>query len=155
MPEPSPARVLIIGYGNPLRSDDGLGCHAAHLLHQQYACESGLAIIACQQLTPELALHLAPAERVIFLDAACPTPHLPPGCIRCQQLVPVAPRSQSSTHHLHPAALLACAHLLYGAAPVAFLLSVAGSSFAYGSSFSPPVAAALPHLLHLTGRLLA
>ena len=48
------ARSLIIGYGNPLRSDDGFGWHATQKLTIQlhYA---DVEIITRHQLTPELA----------------------------------------------------------------------------------------------------
>jgi hydrogenase maturation protease len=32
MKRSKPGKTLIIGYGNPLRSDDGLGWHASRLL---------------------------------------------------------------------------------------------------------------------------
>ena len=62
------ARVLILGCGNPLRGDDGVGWHAAERLLKRSA-ELDATIKSCHQLTPELAEPVSKAERVIFIDA--------------------------------------------------------------------------------------
>src|SRR5579884_346516 len=59
--------TLIIGIGNPLRSDDGLGWAVAEQLSQ--ACLPGCVIRMVHQLTPELALWMATVSRVIMIDA--------------------------------------------------------------------------------------
>lgn len=75
-------RALLIGYGNPLRSDDGLGWRVAEALRtqveQQAATEAtaqaqSLDIVTCQQLNPELAEAISRADLAIFVDAAVPT----------------------------------------------------------------------------------
>jgi len=48
------ARVLVIGYGNTLRGDDGLGQRAAEALAQR-ALPDGVEVLSCHQLTIELA----------------------------------------------------------------------------------------------------
>ena len=48
------ARVLILGYGNPLRSDDGLGWQVAVQLFRTNTSPEVL-VLPCHQLTPELA----------------------------------------------------------------------------------------------------
>jgi hydrogenase maturation protease len=77
------ARVLIVGYGNPLRGDDGLGWHAAEALR---AALPEAEILAVHQLTPELAEDASRAELVIFLDAAETGA---PGEWRCREIVAV------------------------------------------------------------------
>ena len=52
----------------------------------------------------------------------------------------------SFTHHMTPAAVLAWARALYGRAPEAMLLSMAGADFDPGPELSPAVRAALPDL---------
>ena len=47
-------RVLIIGYGNPLRADDGVGWQAARRLAELRQDEF-VETLALHQLTPELA----------------------------------------------------------------------------------------------------
>ena len=45
------AGVLVVGYGNPLRGDDGFGCHAAALLAADPRLEEA-RVLARHQLTP-------------------------------------------------------------------------------------------------------
>ena len=68
------AGVLVIGVGNPLRGDDGLGWHAAEHLRERLV-ELHATVTSCHQLIPELAEPVSRAERVIFIDARVgPTP---------------------------------------------------------------------------------
>ena len=57
-------KPLVIGYGNSLRGDDGAGPYAARLL-QNMNDEGGWDIVACHQLTPELAETISRASLVI------------------------------------------------------------------------------------------
>lgn len=57
---------LVIGLGNPLRNDDGVGWWLAQRAESQRAAPRVLMV---QQLTPELSLELAVVRRVLFLDA--------------------------------------------------------------------------------------
>ena len=61
------ARILIVGYGNPLRFDDGLGWRAAEELSQRLSPpEIEVEVIVRHQLTPELADNVRNAEAVFF-----------------------------------------------------------------------------------------
>lgn len=62
-------RMLIVGYGNRLRSDDGLGVLAAEQLLRAGPVE-GTEILACRQLTPEFAESISQVETVLFIDAS-------------------------------------------------------------------------------------
>lgn len=151
------ARTLIIGYGNPLRSDDGVGLRTAELLAEVLEQESDrlngdVEVIACHQLTLELTPLVAAADRLILLDA-----HVggEPGAVIERELTPaIADTAASLSHHLDPSGLLAAAQILYGQAPTTILLTVAGASFDYGEALSPPVAAALPLLVARVQQLL-
>ena len=108
---------LIIGFGNPLRKDDGMGWKAAQLL--EHGLPPGIADIAeCHQLMPELAGDLDGVPLVLFLDASIADA---PGQIRYQNVRPCPPGAWS--HHLSPGQLLGMAEFLHGAAPPAFLIS--------------------------------
>lgn len=108
-------RPLIIGYGNPLRQDDGLGWRAAELVEQSGAPAE---IIVCHQLTPELILRLESAPLVIFLDAAIDQP---PGEVRVRPVT--AAGHWSRTHDFTPDQLLGLAKLLGKAACPAMLVT--------------------------------
>src|ERR1035438_8901082 len=70
-------KVLIIGYGSPLRGDDNIGCHVAQMLEHHYHDDSDVRVIGSHQLTPEMAEDVAASEFVLFLDAAAGTPPKP------------------------------------------------------------------------------
>lgn len=61
------APQLVIGIGNRLRSDDGVGPRLAEEVEAWGL--SGVESMAVQQLSPELAPRLAACERVLFIDA--------------------------------------------------------------------------------------
>jgi hydrogenase maturation protease len=67
MTEQESARVLIIGYGNSLRSDDAAGIKVAETIATWQLPH--VRSLAVHQLTPELAAELAAVELVIFVDA--------------------------------------------------------------------------------------
>ena len=60
--------VLVIGYGNLLRGDDGIGQILANGLEERIQHPS-VKFLACHQLTPELAEPISRADTVIFIDA--------------------------------------------------------------------------------------
>jgi hydrogenase maturation protease len=141
------ARILIVGYGNPLRSDDGLGWRAAEALSRSLSLPE-VEVLMRQQLTPELADNLTRADAVFFIDSARGGQ---PGDLRCE---PVTPQPGTiDTHHSSPAGLLALAQQLYGASPRAFVVSLCGESFDHGSALSATVEAGLPKLTALVEKL--
>jgi hydrogenase maturation protease len=109
--------AVIIGYGNSLRQDDGLGLRAAELLEERLAPGSA-HVIRCHQLTPELAAELADAPLVLFLDAAIDET---PGSVVCREILPHS--AMPVSHHLSPEHLLALAHTLNGDAPPAWWIT--------------------------------
>jgi hypothetical protein len=58
---------LLIGWGNPLRGDDGVGQAIAAAVERWG--QPQLEVVEAVQLTPELAPLLAAARRVLFVDA--------------------------------------------------------------------------------------
>src|SRR5579862_7560090 len=136
-------RVLIVAYGNPLRSDDGLAWRAAAALQDKFSSPD-VEIVRVHQLAPELAETVSRCEAVIFVDANASTAG-PPGEIRCTRIgLPEAPPGFS--HQLSPDAIVALAQELFGAGPDALTVTLTGSCFDHGESLSPAVAAALPAL---------
>ena len=135
------ARVLIIGYGNPLRSDDGLGWYAAVQLFRSSASRD-VEVLPCHQLTPDLAEPVSHADTVMFLDS---THEGTPGELRCRE-IQAAEGTPSFSHHLSPQVVLGLSRDLYGAFPHALLLTVCGKCFEPGESLSEEVAGRLPDL---------
>lgn len=142
-------RTFIIGIGNPLRGDDGLGWDVAGELSRELRRDD-VQVLATHQLTPELSDLVSRADLVLFIDA---TRSEDPGTMRCQQVLPAAPPARHS-HALSPATLLSMAERLYGCRPVAYLLTIAADSFDTGESLSAAVSNALPALRAQLHRLI-
>ena len=136
-------RVLVVGYGNPLRGDDGLGWQAARILAETEVGK-GVEVLACRQLTPDLSEQVSLAELVIFIDVSDQDP---PGQLCCRPLTAVDAPTRAFSHDLTPAALLQWARELYGATPACLLISVGAETFAFGEGLSQTVARSLPALL--------
>jgi len=134
------SELLIIGYGNPLRGDDGFGFYAAEELQRRMIDDRGVTVLPLHQLTPELAADISRAERVVFIDAANEGE---PGKLSCREVVKTPVDTAVFTHHMTPGGLLAASEALYATVPPAVLFSVAGQSFELGAPLTPGVQAAL------------
>jgi hydrogenase maturation protease len=135
--------VLVIGYGNDLRGDDGVGCEAARRL--EFAVTPVLArVLSVHQLLPELSEPVSRAAHVIFIDADAA---LAPGEIRRRTIVPSQPVNAAIGHHQTPEEILRLARDLYGHAPPAALWSVGGENFGYQEGLSPVVERAMGGLI--------
>ena len=139
--------VLIVAYGNPMRSDDGVAWRAADALAPKFA-ESHVEIVRLHQLTPELADTARNFRCVIFVDAAsCDGALNKPGAIRVEEIRGDAAEPARFSHVFSPQKVLDLAAQLYGVSPRAFVITVAGDNFNHGDSLSPAVAAAIPELV--------
>jgi hydrogenase maturation protease len=141
------ARVLVIGYGNALRGDDGLGVIVADRLATQYTGEDSVRILAVHQLLPELAEAVSLVDLVIFIDAR--EGDAPPGTIDIQPIVGRLDRDKPQTfsHHVDAAGLIAAAAQLYGHGPQGELCTVVGKAYGYGEGLSSEVEAVVPIVL--------
>jgi hydrogenase maturation protease len=139
------AGVLIVGYGNPLRSDDGIGWYAAGLLATDPRLD-GARVLARHQLAPELAADVSRASLVVLVDAAAEGD---PGSVAVRQIGSPPPTPITWSHHLIPETLAGLADALYGAVPPIVLVSVAAESFADGDSLSGALQQALPEVVEV------
>lgn len=144
-------KALIIGYGNPLRGDDGIGQAAAQALANDAAVKSA-DVIGCHQLTPELAEYIAAVELVVFVDAAV---DIPPGIVVVREINGTSAIPSGLVHTADPAALLDLARKLYGRSPEAVLVTVGVSSLALSEVLSEAAAAALPEAVATVRRLVS
>jgi hydrogenase maturation protease len=135
--------VLVVGYGNPLRSDDGVGWHVAGLLATDQRL-AGARVLAQHQLVPELALDVSRASLVVLVDAAAGGD---PGSVSVRRVGPCRPISAIWSHHLDPGTLAGLAEVLYGFVPPIVLVSVAAGSLAEGDRLSVALERALPEVV--------
>jgi hydrogenase maturation protease len=141
--------ALIVGYGNPLRGDDGVGQAIAQAFADADAID-GVDALACHQLTPELAERFAAAARVVLIDVAAGREA---GRVSVALLQPAPAPASTLGHHVEPAQLLYLAQALYGRSPEAYLVTVGAGSLELGEGLSPLVIAALPELIATVRRL--
>lgn len=137
------ADVLIIGYGDTLRTDDSIGVEAAKVLAEFYRNDPAVRVITSHQLTPEMAEDLAASRFVLFLDAAVGER---PGVIAKTQLR-ANDQAGSFSHRCSPVALLKAAAQLYGNAPSALSLTMSATSFELGMALSPEISRRMPDFL--------
>ena len=115
-------RVLVIGYGNPGRLDDGLGPALAEAIAQKQL--PGVTVDANYLLTVEDASDISEHEVVVFADAAVRGAE--PFFFR-----EVNPKAELgfSSHHMEPEAVLGLAHDMFGAQTRGYALGIRGYEF--------------------------
>jgi hydrogenase maturation protease len=112
-------RILVIGYGNPGRGDDGLGpALAARLAALRLA---GVTAVSEYQLSIEHAELVARHDVVVFADAARDAAAGEPFYLR-----PVTPSPDAScfSHQVSPQAVLQLAADCFDARPAGWLLGI-------------------------------
>ncbi len=119
-------RMIVIGYGNPLRGDDAIGWLAAQKLSEKFQ-DPQITIIASHQLTPEMSLSLSEHEKALFLDskAGARVGRIQARSIHLKKDTPVG----TFSHEVSPEGLLAQSKLLYGKAPKAFICTMECEDF--------------------------
>ena len=119
-----PGKILLIGYGNPGRLDDGLGPALAEAVAE--LALPGVTVESDYQLTVEDAAAVAAHEVVVFADASVNGPE--PFALR-----PVQPATEGdigfSTHSVEPEAVLALARDLFRARTRGYALGIRGYRF--------------------------
>ena len=118
----SAPRILLIGYGNPGRGDDGLGPALAHAVEALGLI--GVTVECDYQLMVDHAALIATHDLVVFADAmiGLETPY------RFTEIGTAQPETLGS-HQVSPEAAVALAKLLFGHAPPGWLLGIAGDEF--------------------------
>jgi hydrogenase maturation protease len=123
---------LVIGYGNTLRGDDGIGPRVAEAVgHLRLP---GVRTLICPLLTPELADPISRASTVIFVDAAVDAPNE----VLWRKLEPNE-TSQLMAHAANPRTMLALARDVFGRVPEAWWLTIPALDLGFREDFSPGV----------------
>jgi hydrogenase maturation protease len=135
MDDTDTTRILVIGYGNPLRADDGAGGAVAERLAAGID-DRRVTIVDAHQLMPEHVTLVSGADRVVFVDASC---EVAAGAFRCAPIEPAGEIDQPLGHQMRPEALLAWADSLYGARPQACLYAIGVGSLEFGFGLTEPI----------------
>jgi len=131
-----PCNLLVIGYGNTLRRDDGVGVKVAEAVDALDL--PGVETITRHQLVPELAEPVSQACIVVFVDAD----------IKAEREVdmdPIEPAdiAQILAHAVDPRSLLALSKKIYGRAAEGWTLSIPIEDMDFGDGLSPLARAGL------------
>jgi hydrogenase maturation protease len=122
--------LLVIGYGNELRCDDGVGPRVAAAVEALHL--PGVGTLISQQLSPEHAEPVSQARVVVFVDAAVDAPR----GVQFRKLEP-AGSSQLMAHAADPRTMLALARDVYGRTPEAWWLTIPAVKLGFGEDLSP------------------
>lgn len=122
--------LLVIGYGNTLRGDDGVGVRVAEAVAALQL--PGVRALTCHQLAPEDAERVSQAARVVFVDAAAA------GGSGLQVLT-LAPddTTQLMAHAADPRTVLALAREIFGHAPEAWALTIPAIQMGFSEELTP------------------
>ena len=148
--QPAGRDFLVIGYGNTLRGDDGVGPRVAEAIEKLNL--PGVRTLICQQLSPEYADLVSRAHTVVFVDAeivqgsefkvqssGIPNPEpatLNHELIRWRKLEP-GESSQLMAHAADPRTLLALARDVFGHAPEAWWLTIPALKLDFSETLTP------------------
>ena len=132
----STAPILLIGYGNDLRGDDGAGRRIADAVKAWR--RQDVRVISVHQLTPDLASEVARASAVIFVDAYLAIER------DGVQVIPLEPTPGTGAvpstgpvgHSGDPRRLLKIADALYGSAPAAWSVTIPAVRMGFGEQLS-------------------
>jgi hydrogenase maturation protease len=138
---------VVIGFGNVILSDDGLGVHAVRRLRERGAFGEEVELIEGGTAGLLLLPHLADAQRAILVDAI-DVGAAPGTLIRLDGRDWMKAFSIRMTpHEVALEDLLAAAQLSAAWPQELVLLGVQPASIAIGAEPSPPVAAAIDSLV--------
>lgn len=122
--------ALLIGVGNTLRGDDGVGIRVAEQARTRFP---QLAVLCVQGLSPELADTVAPYDLLLIVDASVVTTTL-----RVSEVTPAASGEKIQSHTMSPAGILGLAVTLYNRAPsLSVLIEVPAVACDFSEALSP------------------
>ena len=146
---PVPGNVLLLGIGNCLMADDGIGVHAARLLGKYPPAGVDVIDLGTDFLSAVPMLELHP--RVLVIDAM--DAGGPPGTLySCRASAIEIPKAGGALHELSLLSMLE--FLEPGKRPEIHFLGVQPARIEYSLELSPQLASALPNVVK-TARELA
>lgn len=126
--------ILVIGIGNPLRSDDGVGPYVADCIEARSLC--GVKVWVTQQLNVEDLEGMLAFDRVILVDASTVG-----GPIDFHQVGSCNGKPLASSHHLSPETFVDLARTIHHKDLALQLCSIRGHRFEVGDKISAGVLA--------------
>jgi len=134
--------LLVIGYGNDLRSDDGAGRAVAEMVSDLDL--PGVEVRTVSQLTPELTLEIAGRRMVVFVDADVDATE-----VAVRPVTAGPPDDGPMTHHGDPATLLSLTENVGPLPERALVVSIPATNLEMGFTFSPRTVRAIGEAVDL------
>lgn len=129
------SNILVYGYGNPGREDDGLGNAMIEMLEQWKTEQSltSLYLDANYQLNIEDATEMQGKDLVIFVDASIDE------TVEQYKLVPVkpSPKVEFTMHATSPGFIMHLCEQIYGYTPPTWIMHIKGYSWNMKEALTP------------------
>lgn len=125
---------FIVGFGNTLRSDDGLGSYLVETIENQSFPDSAFVRKVClPQLDITLVTSLAEVDVAIFVDVRDDGD---PEMVRINRVLPNDKyHLPHTTHQIDLPDLLSITETLYGRLPICYLVKSKGFDFSFSEKF--------------------
>jgi hydrogenase maturation protease len=155
---PAPrGRTLVLGLGNPLVADDGVGLRVVRLLRERLGDDADIEVDEGYCGGLRLMERIVNYERVILVDALCSG--APPGTVRVLAVDDVPTRHSASTHDVDLATALALGRQAGAHLPATDRIRIVAIEVSDVLTFSeectPAVQAAIAHAAQAVLTLLA
>lgn len=136
--QPQPT-TLVLGLGNLVMSDDGIGVHIVRRLEEEYRFDAAVACMDGGTLGLDILPYLEGVERLLLIDAI-DAGQQPGVCVRIDgDELPVALACKTSPHQIGVKDLLATAELLGHVPKHLTLIGVQPASLEMGIELTPEV----------------
>ncbi len=149
-----PSDVLLIGWGNLLLGDEGVGVHVLRRLEAEYRFEPAIALVDGGTSGMDLLPLFADYRRILMIDAIALDQ--PPGSIaviRDEEIRAVL-SEKLSVHHLGVTDVLAMTKLLDYPPSEIVLIGIVPERMELDLELSPTVVDVIPQVLERTGAIL-
>jgi hydrogenase maturation protease len=127
--------MLVIGVGNDLRRDDGVGRVVASTIEEMAL--PGVRVMTRSQLVPELVEEMAGSDRVVVVDASIES-------ISLTTRLAEPGTDSAMTHHGSPEALVSLAGTIGLALPDVYVVGIPAADLGLGEGLTAPTAALVP-----------
>lgn len=140
-------RKIVMGLGNTLQTDEGLGVHALKALEEQLGPQDGLEYVDGGVLGLNLLPWVESASHLLLLDAA--DAHQPPGTLieLSREQIPLYSGVKMSQHQVTFQEVLGLANIRGKLPPHLYLVGVQPEDLSVGVGISPTVTAVLPKVV--------
>ena len=149
--------TLIMGVGNTLQGDDGVGVHALRWLQDALGTRPSIRLYDAGTLGATLLVEIEQTRRLIFIDAM--RMNTAAGTVRCFEGVAMDQwlrRAQAgSVHEVSLSELLDMARLLDRLPPQRALIGIEPGRIGWGEQLSAELSGALPQVEHCVREVLS